>query len=128
MVAQVFTIPSSYLDTIQTITFHPTKLCLASGGNNDLIKFWRMDIAILTSSVQVQFTFPKHAGTKFILQQITLDSRAQTPANTAWPLGNHHKVDLYSFKACVDLDLGLIGLLNTDLVAPTTVTHNISSI
>lgn len=42
--------PSSHLDAIRAIAFHPTELCLASGGDDSTVKIWRMDVSGLASS------------------------------------------------------------------------------
>lgn len=41
----------SHLDAVRALAFHPTELCLATGGDDGTVKIWRMDVAGLTSSV-----------------------------------------------------------------------------
>ncbi|KAI6117602.1 WD40-repeat-containing domain protein [Pisolithus croceorrhizus] len=41
----------SHLDAVRALAFHPTELCLATGGDDCTVKIWRMDVAGLTSSV-----------------------------------------------------------------------------
>jgi striatin 1/3/4 len=43
----------SHLDAVRTLAFHPSELCLASGGDDCTVKIWRMDVASLTSSALV---------------------------------------------------------------------------
>ncbi|KAI6043016.1 WD40-repeat-containing domain protein [Pisolithus marmoratus] len=41
----------SHLDTVRALAFHPTELCLATGGDDCVVKIWRTDVTGLTSSV-----------------------------------------------------------------------------
>lgn len=43
----------SHLDAVRALAFHPTELCLATGGDDCTVKVWRMDVAGLASSVYV---------------------------------------------------------------------------
>ncbi|ETW85655.1 hypothetical protein HETIRDRAFT_438374 [Heterobasidion irregulare TC 32-1] len=40
----------NHLDAVRAIAFHPTELCLATGGDDCTVKIWRMDVAGLASS------------------------------------------------------------------------------
>lgn len=40
----------SHLDAVRALAFHPTELCLATGGDDCTVKIWRMDVAGLASS------------------------------------------------------------------------------
>lgn len=44
---------NSHLDAVRAIAFHPTELCLATGGDDCTVKIWRMDVAGLASSACV---------------------------------------------------------------------------
>lgn len=46
---------NSHLDAVRAIAFHPTELCLATGGDDCTVKIWRMDVAGLASSACVFF-------------------------------------------------------------------------
>ena len=41
---------NSHLDAVRALAFHPTELCLATGGDDCTVKIWRMDVASLASS------------------------------------------------------------------------------
>ncbi len=41
---------SSHLDAVRALAFHPTELCLATGGDDCTVKIWRMEVASLASS------------------------------------------------------------------------------
>lgn len=43
----------SHLDAVRALAFHPTELCLATGGDDCTVKIWRMDVANLASSALV---------------------------------------------------------------------------
>ena len=43
----------SHLDAVRTIAFHPTEMCLASGGDDFTVKVWRLDAASLTATAYV---------------------------------------------------------------------------
>jgi striatin 1/3/4 len=38
------------LDAVRAAAFHPSDLCLATGGDDNTVKIWRMDVASLTST------------------------------------------------------------------------------
>lgn len=40
----------NHLDAVRAVAFHPTELCLATGGDDGTVKIWRMDVSTLTSS------------------------------------------------------------------------------
>ena len=45
----------SHLDAVRAIAFHPTELCLATGGDDCTVKIWRTDVAGLASSKYADF-------------------------------------------------------------------------
>ncbi|KAG9122143.1 hypothetical protein FRC07_001604 [Ceratobasidium sp. 392] len=45
----------NHLDAVRAVAFHPSEMCLASGGDDSTIKIWRLDPSSLTSnSRQIQ--------------------------------------------------------------------------
>ena len=46
----------SHLDAVRALAFHPSELCLATGGDDCTVKIWRMDVAGLASSAYVLIT------------------------------------------------------------------------
>ncbi|KAJ3535085.1 hypothetical protein NMY22_g6644 [Coprinellus aureogranulatus] len=40
----------NHLDAVRAVAFHPTELCLATGGDDCTVKFWRMEVSALASS------------------------------------------------------------------------------
>lgn len=62
MKKQGIDILSSHLDAVRALAFHPTELCLATGGDDCTVKIWRMEVASLASSAYVQVILvPSHA-------------------------------------------------------------------
>ena len=43
----------SHLDTVRAVAFHPTELCLATGGDDCTVKIWRMDVSSLATAALV---------------------------------------------------------------------------
>lgn len=39
----------SHLDAVRALAFHPTEMCLATGGDDCTVKIWRMDMVGLAS-------------------------------------------------------------------------------
>ncbi|TFK67888.1 WD40 repeat-like protein [Pluteus cervinus] len=59
----------NHLDAVRALAFHPTELCLASGGDDCTVKIWRMDVVGMTSSdsrltveVEPQLTLRGHSA------------------------------------------------------------------
>ncbi|KAG8903384.1 hypothetical protein FRB99_003376 [Tulasnella sp. 403] len=46
----------NHLDAVRALAFHPTEVCLVTGGDDYTIKVWRMDAADLASSGRSQLT------------------------------------------------------------------------
>ncbi|KAH9951500.1 WD40 repeat-like protein [Amylocystis lapponica] len=80
----------NHLDAVRALAFHPTELCLATGGDDTTVKIWRVDLAGLASSasrptteVEPQLTLRGHsaaitrlvhAPSKQLLYSASLDS------------------------------------------------------
>ncbi|EPT05407.1 hypothetical protein FOMPIDRAFT_61493 [Fomitopsis schrenkii] len=80
----------NHLDAVRAIAFHPTELCLASGGDDMTVKIWRVDVAGLasaasrpTTEIEPQLTLRGHsaaitrlvhAPSKQLLYSASLDS------------------------------------------------------
>lgn len=45
----------SHLDAVRAVAFHPTELCLATGGDDCTVKVWRTDVTGLASSKCAKF-------------------------------------------------------------------------
>ncbi|KAM5539135.1 hypothetical protein V8D89_007358 [Ganoderma adspersum] len=59
----------NHLDAVRALAFHPSELCLASAGDDNTVKIWRVDVASLASSasrptteVEPQLTLRGHSA------------------------------------------------------------------
>ncbi|KAF7974063.1 hypothetical protein HWV62_13471 [Athelia sp. TMB] len=80
----------NHLDAVRALAFHPTELCLATGGDDCTVKIWRMDVNSIASSgsrtsteVEPQLTLRGHSAaitrlihsaSKQLLYSASLDS------------------------------------------------------
>ncbi|KAG8217216.1 WD40-repeat-containing domain protein [Butyriboletus roseoflavus] len=92
----------NHLDAVRALAFHPTELCLATGGDDCTVKIWRMDVASLASSTarvttesEPQLTLRGHSAaitrlvhspTRQLLYSASLDSSIRV---WALPLPSH---------------------------------------
>lgn len=103
----------SHLDAVRALAFHPTELCLATGGDDCTVKIWRMDVAGLTSSVvrltteiEPQLTLRGHSAgitclvhspTRHLIYSASLDSSIRvwslpSPSHTTYAPYDHTAV------------------------------------
>ncbi|KAL1683492.1 WD40-repeat-containing domain protein [Schizophyllum commune] len=91
----------SHLDTVRAVAFHPTELCLATGGDDCTVKIWRMDVSSLATAagrpaveVEPQLTLRGHSAgitrlihspSKGLLYSASLDSSIRI-----WALPSPH--------------------------------------
>lgn len=92
----------NHLDAVRAVAFHPTELCLATGGDDCTVKVWRTDVTGLASSnsrpvteVEPQLTLRGHsaaitrliiAPSKQLIYSASLDSTVRV---WALPSSNH---------------------------------------
>ena len=48
----------SHLDAVRAVAFHPTELCLATGGDDSTVKIWRVDVSGLATTSAYVFIKP----------------------------------------------------------------------
>ncbi|TFK54848.1 WD40 repeat-like protein [Heliocybe sulcata] len=91
----------NHLDTVRAVAFHPSELCLVTGGDDCTIKIWRMDVNNLTTStarptteVEPQLTLRGHSAgitrlivspSKQLIYSASLDSSIRV-----WALPSPH--------------------------------------
>lgn len=91
----------NHLDAVRAVAFHPTELCLATGGDDCTVKIWRMDVAGLATAasrpaveVEPQLTLRGHSAaitrlihspSKGLLYSASLDSSIRI-----WALPSPH--------------------------------------
>ncbi|VDB86970.1 unnamed protein product [Peniophora sp. CBMAI 1063] len=89
----------NHLDAVRALAFHPSELCLASGGDDCTVKIWRMDVAGLASSaarpvteVEPQLTLRGHTAaiTRLVIAPASglLYSASMDSTIRAWALPN----------------------------------------
>lgn len=67
---------SSHLDAVRALAFHPTELCLATGGDDCTVKIWRMDVASLAPTCVDSFCPPDHSSCVYSAR-VTTESEPQ---------------------------------------------------
>lgn len=80
---------SSHLDAVRALAFHPTELCLATGGDDCTVKIWRMDVASLASSTCVRVSCSIVYCSR-MLSQCASHDRERTSAYASRSFCCHH--------------------------------------
>jgi striatin 1/3/4 len=71
----------NHLDAVRALAFHPSDLCLATGGDDCTVKIWRMDVNSLASSAYVISLLLKANGLIFKHTPIAHEQRQKWSLN-----------------------------------------------